>query len=175
MHASLGARLSWGPLPNTNVGVGLSFAARMGALGGLHGDVAAYLQQEATASVADEGERGVELRLYHAGLAYCPLWLLGDGRFQLLGCAGLDAGAVSSRGTGVSDARDATRLWLSGEAFARAYAQLWGPMEISLRGGLGATLTRVTYETTLPDGSTLRLFDQGALFGQLALELGARF
>jgi hypothetical protein len=73
----------------------------------------------------------------------CP-YAIAAGSIELAPCAGLQAGALTGRGTSVAQASSATRPWLAPELAARAALRI-GPAAVEVEGTAAAPLVRDRY------------------------------
>lgn len=166
-------RLGVGLLPEAAVGFGVAYEVAFKRWGGLRAEGVAYLQQEEQLSGPDA--LGAKLRIAHAGLAYCPLWLE-LAQMRLAGCLGAELGAAYSQGVNFGPGNNESEIapWGSGSASARLAVKLVSALELQLAASFVVPVAR-GYQAVDTNGDTRQLFEPAPVAGTFDLGLGARF
>jgi hypothetical protein len=120
------------------------------------------------------GSRSVELGLFEAGLAYCPGVGLGP-RVEAIGCVGMRAGAIRSRGRGFSTDTEVERGLADIALGPRVLVTLVGPVFAVV--SLTALVPLVRQETTARNraGESVVLHERSVFGAEAAFGLGLHF
>lgn len=166
------ARLAVGLLPEMALGIGAAYELALPRWGGLRVEGVGYLPEEQ--QLPGSPELSARLRIAHAGLAYCPLWLEGA-RARLAGCVGGELGGAYSRGVGFDTGNKSTvAVWGSGSASVRLAMRLMSALELQAGASFVVPAAR-GYEAINELGQPKPLFEQSPVAGTFDLGLGARF
>lgn len=171
------ARVLVNVLPETGFGIGAAYERALGAAGGLRVEVVSFVEQTSHATITGSKDAALDLRLTHAGLAYCPLWWHGE-RARLAGCAGIELGAIHSQSANLTQVSDETEFWMSGSAALRFSVRMVSALELHLGAAFVATSAHDYWVTVMQPGqpeTQQRLAHADAFGAAFDLGLGARF
>lgn len=165
------SRASVGLMPGAGIGLGVAYERALRRWGGMRVEGVGFL--EARKELDDSS--GMRLRLAHAGLGYCPVWV-GSRALRFVGCVGAEIGVRQSEGYGFEpENHRASTLWSSATARVALTLRTLSVLLVQAGAGLFVPFSPELYSAVQADGSVVPVYRQPSLGAAFDVALGVRF